>query len=183
MISNILIYRTPLKYGTITGSEGEMWFNSTTSFNVSDQSSGAELFKFFADNTMIEYGLINTESNGSVVMTNHNEGSVQVIKMAKRMNKNGQTITSIVHNHPHNTRPSGFNPDDTHGDKFAVSHFQTSQGKKVEYYVYQPKYGTLVEFDNKMIYGKTPWGAMFSSSSARINPTVKPYPGVGLSPR
>ena len=171
------------KYGTITGSNGEMWFSSTTSFNVNSQSAGAELFKFFADNTMIEYGLINTESNGSIVTTDHKTNKVNALKIAKELDKKGQTITSIVHNHPHNSKPSGFKKDDTHGDKFAVQQFQTSQGHLIDYYVYTPNNGKLIQFDNLRFYGSESWNAVFSTSSSRIYPTVKSHHGVGLSPR
>lgn len=47
-----------------------------TSFSVTSEAAGADLFKFFADNTKIEFGLINTKDNGSLVMTNHKEGQV-----------------------------------------------------------------------------------------------------------
>ena len=171
------------KYGTITGSNGEMWFSSTTSFNVNSQSAGAELFKFFADNTMIEYGLINTESNGSIVMTNHKKGSVQATKMARKMSEEGQKILSIIHNHPSDRGPSGFRTGSTRGDKFSASYLLTSHGHTVEHYVYQPRKGSLVEYDNKMIYGSSSWGTVFTPSSARIYPSIKPHFGIGLPPR
>lgn len=85
-----------------------MVFNQETSFSINNESDGANLFKFFANNTKIEFGLINTQNNGSLVMTNHQEHSIKVSKQAKRLSMNGATVTSIVHNHPNNSYPSGF---------------------------------------------------------------------------
>ena len=166
------------KYGTIKGYK-------KGSDATSSESAGAELFKFFADNTMIEYGLINTESNGSTVMTNHKESSVGASKMAKEMNDDGQKITSIVHNHPHNTNPSGFNKDSKQGDKFSALQLLESQGRLVDRFVYKPKNGSLVSYDNKQIYGNMSWGTVFHPSSERINsyPSTRRFPGVGLPPK
>ncbi len=97
------------------------WFRSATTFSVNSESSGAELFKFFADNTKIEFGLINTQNDGSTVMTNHKEGSVNASATAKTLSDNGKTVTSVVHNHPNNSNPSGFRTGDTSGDKFAAN--------------------------------------------------------------
>ena len=173
------------KYGTIKDFKKANWFRNATSFNVSSESAGAELFKFFADNTMIEYGLINTESNGSTVMTNHEESSVEASKMAKEMDGNGQKITSIVHNHPHNREPSGFIKGNKRGDKFSALQLLTSQGCIVDRYVYKPKDGSLVPYDNKQIYGRMLWGSVFRPSAERLhpNPSTRRFPGVGLPPR
>ena len=173
------------KYGTIQDYKKSTWFRSTTSFNVSSESAGAELFKFFADNTMIEYGLINTESNGSMVMTNHKESSVEASKMAKKMNDDGQKVTSIVHNHPHNSDPSGFNKGSTRGDKFSALLLLKSQGRLVDHYVYTPKDGSLVPYDDTQIYGRVSWGLVFRPSSERIHscPSTRHFSGVGLPPR
>ena len=173
------------KYGTIKGYKKATWFRNATSFNVSSESAGAELFKFFADNTMIEYGLINTESNGSTVMTNHKESSVEASKMAKEMNDNGKKITSIVHGHPNNSDPSGFIDGSKRGDKFSALQLLKSQGRLVDRYVYKPKDGSLVSYDNKQIYGRVSWGLVFRPSSERIHsyPSTRRFPGVGLPPR
>ena len=173
------------KYGTIKGYKKATRHRNTTSFNVSSESAGAELFKFFADNTMIEYGLINTESNGSTVMTNHEENLVKASKMAKEMDDNGERITSIVHNHPHNGEPSGFGKNSKVGDKFSASQLLKSQGCLVSRFVYKPKTGSLVAYDNEQIYGKVLWGLVFHPSSERIHshPSIKRFPGVGLPPR
>ena len=171
------------KYGTITDSKRATLINRAISFSVNSESAGAELFRFFADNTQIEYGLINTENCGSVVMTNHKRSSVSATITAKKMSEGGQIITSIVHNHPGNSDPSGFNKGDKDGDRFAASTFTKSHGRVINYYVYTPKNGKLIQYDEHMIFGGRSWGSVFKPSSARINPSTRSFPGVGLPPR
>ena len=139
------------EYGTITNFEKSGWFSSTTRFAVNSESSGADLFKFFADNTKIEYGLINTQSNGSIVMTNNNESSVRASETAKKLSDRGQTVTSVVHNHPNNSNPSGFRKGDKSGDKYASTLLSNSHGYQVERYVYQPRTGNLIAYDEKIL--------------------------------
>jgi hypothetical protein len=170
------------EYGTVTDSKKAGWFRDATSFSVNSESSGTELFKFFADNTKIEFGLINTMSDGSTVMTNHKEGSVSASATAKKMSDKGQTVTSVVHNHPNNSQPSGFRTGATSGDKFAANLLINSHGYTVERYVYQPKTGNLIMFDEKSIIGPISWRLIFTPSNSRILPVQRPYPGVGLSP-
>jgi len=168
------------EYGTITDSKKSGWFRSATSFAVNSESSGAELFKFFADNTKIEYGLINTQNDGSTVMTNHNETSVSASATAQKMDDKGQTVTSVVHNHPepYGINPSGFRLKDKSGDKFAARMFVPN----VERYVYQN--GKLVAYDGKSVIGTMSWGLVFQPSTARKHPVypIRQYPGVGLPP-
>lgn len=152
-----------------------------TSFSVANEASGAELFKFFADNTKIEYGLINTQNDGSTVMTNHNETSVSASATAQKMADNGQIVTSVIHNHPepYSINPSGFGPKAKDGDKFAARMYVPN----AERYVYQN--GKLVAYDGKSVIGTIiSWGLVFMPSTARKNPVypIRQYPGVGLSP-
>ena len=170
------------EYGTITGSKEAGWFRDATSFGVNSESSGAELFKFFEDNTKIEYGLINTQSDGSTVMTNHKESSVSVSATAKKLSDKGQTVTSVVHNHPNSSNPSGFRKGDTRGDKFAANLLTNSHGYQVERYVYQPRTGNLVAYDEKGIIGSMSWRLIFTPSTARKHTVypIRQYPGVGL---
>ncbi len=129
---------------------------------MNSESRGSELFKFFADNTKIEFGLINTMSDGSTVMTNHKEGSVSASATAKKMSDKGQTVTSVVHNHPNNSQPSGFRTGATSGDKFAANLLINSHGYTVERYVYQPKTGNLIMFDEKSIIGPISWRLIYA---------------------
>ena len=166
------------EYGTITDAQKAGWFRDATSFSVTNETSGASLFKFFADNTKIEFGLINTQNNGSTVMTNHKEGSVNASATAQNLSDKGQTVTSILHNHPNNSQPSGFRTSDTRGDKFAANILPN-----VDRYVYHPRNGALIQYDNNSIYGTTSWGLVFPTSAKRIPIVpVRRYPGVGLPP-
>ncbi|MFR8632528.1 MAG: RHS repeat-associated core domain-containing protein, partial [Barnesiella intestinihominis] len=171
------------EYGTITDFQkaGGLFFKKdATNFSVADEASGASLFKFFADNTKIEFGLINTQSNGSTVMTNHKEGSVKASLTAQQLSDKGQTVTSIIHNHPNSTQPSGFRAGDTSGDKFAANILPN-----VDRYVYQPKNNALVMYDNKSIIGTMSWNMVFSPATI-VAPRLRTphifYPGVGLPP-
>ena len=152
------------EYGVITDSKKAWFFNQETSFSINNESDGANLFKFFANNTKIEFGLINTQNNGSLVMTNHQEHSIKVSKQAKRLSMNGATVTSIVHNHPNNSYPSGFRKKDNHGDKYAAALISNSKGYRVEHYVYQPQKGRLIMYDINKIIGPIPWEYIFSSN-------------------
>ena len=174
------------EYGTISGSKKANLFRDATSFSVTNESAGGELFKFFADNTKIEYGLINTQSDGSAVMTNHKAGSVNATGTALKMSADGMTITSIVHNHPNNSNPSGFGTSDIKGDKSAARVLTNSHGHQVERYVYQSGTNNLVMYNSNRIIGTMSWGKVFSPSNSR-KPTISPlmpyiYPGSGLQP-
>ena len=166
-------------YGTVTDAKKAGWFRDATSFSVTSEAAGADLFKFFADNTKIEFGLINTKDNGSLVMTNHKEGEVSASATAQKLSDKGQTVTSILHNHPNNSKPSGFRTGDTSGDKFAANRYLPN----VDRYVYRPRNGALIMYDNNSIYGATSWGLIFPSSVKRTPVVpVRRYPGVGLPP-
>jgi len=128
----------------------------------------------------IEYGLINTQNDGSTVMTNHNETSVSASATAQKMNDKGQTVTSVVHNHPepYSITPSGFGSKEKSGDKFAASKYVPN----AERYVYQN--GKLVAYDGKSVIGTTSWRLVFRPSTARKHPvySIKQYPGNGFPP-
>jgi len=174
------------EYGTITDSKKAGWFRSATSFSVNSESSGAELFKFLADNAKVEFGLINTENDASTVMTNHMESEANLGSFIEKYKKNSQTITSIIHNHPGNTDPSGFKKDSKSGDRFAEKNIVKYLSYSPELYVYQPGNNSLVMFDNiTQDRARMPWGSLFSPSGARIKPVFPliSYPGVGLPPK
>ena len=168
------------EYGTITNSKKAGLFRSATSFSVTSEAAGADLFKFFANNIKkIEFGLINTKDNGSLVITNHKEGSVEASMTAQKLSDKQQTVTSIVHSHPNNFPPSGFTKGATSGDKFAAYKYLPN----VDRYVYNPSNGVLIQYDNNSIWGTTSWVLVFPLS-VKKNPIVPigRYPGVGLPP-
>jgi RHS repeat-associated protein len=173
------------EYGTITNAKEAGWFRDATSFSVANEASGAELFKFFADNTKIEYGLINTQNDGSTVMTNHEKETVNPWSFIKNYHENGEIITSVTHNHPRNFDPSGFGKNSKRGDKFFAGALIRYLGYSPDNYVYQQKNNNLVLYDNTtQAIGRMSWGLVFGPSTARKNPVypIRQYPGVGLPP-
>ena len=158
------------EHGTIGGSMS--FFGIATGFLAKGESEGAELFRFFADNTKVEFGLINTLNDGSVVMTNHKNDEVKATQTAQIMDANGKTVTSIVHNHLGNATPS---QGARNGDTAAAGTLTTSHGHKIVRYVYQSNSNNLVEYNKngRVGEGTTPWGLVFSPSKSRISTTVK----------
>ncbi len=114
-------------------------------------SDAAKVFNFASDNSAVEFGLINTKHNGSVVLTNHMENKIKTSITAKKMDKEGKIIIEITHSHPHNSDPS--EPDKTNVGKFLKSH-----GQNVGYNVYQP--------GNKMVVGYDENGVIFRMESS-----------------
>ena len=146
-------------YGTITDYKKQGIFNRATSFSVTNETDGADLFNFFSRHTTeTEFGLINTSEHGSTVMTNHLERQVGVTDMAKKM----KTVTSIVHSHHDglDPYPTGFRPRDTDGDRFSVNNF----GSSVKHYVYVPKGNSLIRYDANQYYNFTPWSSVFTNT-------------------
>lgn len=142
-------------YGTFT--------NENNDFSSKDLSSGIELFSFLSKETSVEYGLIVTLDNKSFIHTDNNKNGIAIVPMAMEISKKGETITSIIHSHPNNTIPSGFNPKDTQGDKFTAATFTESHGFSVDNYVYQPKYNRLIQFTkDRIIPGALFWNTVFS---------------------
>ncbi len=132
-----------------------------TGFSISNADSGAEIFQFIADNVSVEMGLITTQDNSSVVMTNHSENQVAVTATAMSMDKKGMAVSTIVHSHPSNSGPSGFNPGDTRGDRAAAARFSSSQGNLTNHFVYQPGNNALILYDSKKVYTSFPFELIF----------------------
>jgi RHS repeat-associated protein len=149
---SVLYKSISFDYGTIVNKDmGSYLFY--TEFNISNNECGIDLFKFLSDNTSVEYGLITTSRNGSVLMTNHKDRTVFVMGTAEEMDKNGLTITSIIHNHPGSDQPSGFRENSTGGDKYAAERLVRSHGNEVQYYVYRPQNGLYQMFNYEHLLG------------------------------
>lgn len=146
------------KYGVITKSSDK---NGTISFEFNQPDAAAESFKFFADNSIVEYGLITTTST-SIVQTQHHKKKVNVVQTVCDLSDNGKIINSIVHNHPNGTAPSGFRKDSKKGDKFTYQTITNITGKAIDNYVYLPRSQVLIPFDDKNIYGAIPWYGVFN---------------------
>ena len=155
--NKLCIKSISFKYGSVKESSINDRLLNQTGFNITDNSMGADLFKFLADNTSVEYGLITTENKGSFLMTNHKEESVYASSYAKKLSNDGAKVTSVSHNHPRGTEPSGFGRRDTHGDKFSARTLKSSHGVDVSYFVYTRKNEKMYRYDYKEKKGVYDW--------------------------
>ena len=108
-------------------------YQTTFSFGNEDVAAGA--FKFLADNSGVEYGLVNSAQKSTIV-TQHLNSSVNVNAIIDAAISNKDFITSIIHNHPGNSGPSGFS--NKQGDKQAFQKIENRLGYEIQAYVYQP---------------------------------------------
>ena len=134
-----------------------------TAFASSSEKSSAGLFKFLADNLGVEFGLITTQKDLNYVVSQHKKSEIALHAIARALDSRGNTITSITHNHPNDSAPSGFGKGDTAGDKFVAQDFPTSHGYSISYYVYNRKFSGLIEYTGTgIIKGIIPWELIFS---------------------
>ena len=132
------------------------------SFSLATEKAGAELFKFFADNTSVEFGFISTQSENSWVFSDQKKNSINIIGPAIAIDKKGEIVTTTIHSHPMNSFPSGYDRDLDESDKRAVSNFEFSHHAQVNHYVYQPLQSVLILYDSKS-YSKfgMPWNTLY----------------------
>ena len=146
-------------YGTVTSTKrsSRLLDRKTTTIKLSSEEAGADLFKFFADNLQIEFGLIKMKKKGAAIVSSHKESEVPVSDEAKKLNREWDShITRIIHNHPGNSGPSGFRPGQTEGDKASAKKML-----KAEHYVYIPSSESLTRYDEKRIYDTKKWDEVF----------------------
>ncbi len=132
------------EYGTFS-------FKDNTFIN-SDENLSAELFKFMADNTVVEIGIITTLDSNSFVFTDSDIKSINLYKRFRQIESNGETVTKLIHSHPRNTIPSGYSKE-SKGDKQVAEKIVYSKNYLVEHYVYGPKDNLLVQYDKDRIIG------------------------------
>ena len=106
-----------------------------TTFSFGNEDVAASAFKFLADNSGVEYGLVNSAQK-STIATQHLNSSVNVNGIIDAAISNKDFITSIIHNHPGNSGPSGFS--NKQGDKQAIQNIENRLGYEMQAYVYQP---------------------------------------------
>ncbi len=131
---------------------------------LSSEEAGADLFKFLADNSDKEFGLITMKNKNSLVMTSHESRNIPISLKAKELDRKWETrVLKIIHNHPHNTPPSGYDRDDAgRGDKAGVGLV-----KNADHYVYQPSMSLLIYYDNNGIKPPIRWETVFPNSVKR----------------
>ena len=142
-------YKTILNYGFVEG--------AGVSFKVNSNYKGNELFKFLADNSKSEIGVVNTLEEVSYVMSDLKTNSVNVTGLAIELDKAGMTVTNILHSHPSNTGASGYNKNDSKGDRFAAMGFPSSHGYVVDHLIYLPKTEDLILFTKDRSGRLTTW--------------------------
>ena len=111
-----------------------------TTFSFRNEEVAASAFKFIADNSGIEYGLVNS-SQKSTIITQHFESKVNVNRIIDAAMSNKEVIKSIIHNHPGNSGPSGFGKKP--GDKQAFQNIENKLGYQIQTYIYQPETESL----------------------------------------
>ena len=140
------------EYGTIKTQQND----STTTLTFSNNQSGAKAFQFLADNSMVEYLLVTTLSDYSVLTTQHNEHKVASKSIIDGIMSQGDVISIMIHNHPNNTNPSGFNSSKATKDKLSAQKIDIYTQMPIEYCVYQPKKQQVVIYDSKKINSNMP---------------------------
>ena len=144
------------KYGAIDIEYLDLNGQPITAYTMQNQQDAADLFKFFADNLNIEFGLILTTKE-SFVMTKHSYKKVPVSWFAQNLDIKNYIITNIIHNHPKNTGPSGFNKDPKTGDAEAAISFNKSHGFIIDRYVYKDKSNSLIKYNEYSIEKELQW--------------------------
>ena len=146
-------------YGNVAAikKQSRFWGRTATSISLSSEEAGADLFKFFADNLTIEFGLITVGPKGAIVVSSHEHSRVPVSEVAKAVNKEWDTVVSkIIHNHPKNSDPS----------KSDIESIRTMP--KAKHFVYLPKTEDLIEYGiswKKEDRETIPWITIFPLTS------------------
>lgn len=131
---------------------------------ISDPAKAKEAFKTIAANTDKEYGLINyNQSNGnsnSAIVSQGETDKVNAGGVADALyDKNGKSVSEIIHNHPNNTTPSGYNRMTgeielpLRGDaKGATSYSRNSRGEFIKWGVYNSAFNSIYRYDAEKVY-------------------------------
>lgn len=101
---------------------------TTFVFEKGRENDAAEVFKFLADNTKVEYGLINTKGEVSTILTDHNEHSVNAYSRLSTTND----VSSFYHNHPGGSLNASGYGDSYRGDRRMAS----SLDSNIDLYLY-----------------------------------------------
>ena len=147
------------EYGTIKTQQND----STTTLTFNTNQDGAKAFQFLADNSIVEYLLVTTLSNYSVLTTEHIKNSVNVLPVVRDILAHKDVISIMIHNHPKNTGPSGFKEDSKNGDKFASIALDKMANNTIEYAVYQSGKKQVVIYDARTIGPMIPANQYFIS--------------------
>ncbi len=125
------------EYGSVTNTYQNEY---QTTFTFGNEDAAANAFKFMADNSGVEYGLVNSSQN-STIITQHLESKVNVNGIIDVAVENNEVIKSVIHNHPKNFGPSGF--FDGTGDGPTLQTIEKQLGYQIAAYIYLPKTSRL----------------------------------------
>ena len=120
-------------------------------FHLVSNQDGSALFKFLADNTDVEFGYIGTNDYLSSVFTDNEENKIDMIKKANGLLSKGNSISIMMHNHPKQTAPSGFNVEMKDGDKRVA---EKMKGKGISFYVYRSLFNAVLPYNDSSCLGK-----------------------------
>ena len=155
------------EYGSVTNTYQD---KNQTTFTFGNEDVAASAFKFMADNSSVEYGLVNSSKN-STITTQHLENKVNVNGIIDVAIENNEKITSIIHNHPSNSGPSGFGRKS--GDKQAIQKIENKLGYNIQSYIYQPMMGKLWFFTPlDRGTGGLDWNVFYPNSVGNISSTT-----------
>ena len=139
-------------YGTIEQQEERKVGDKVkyTWFNVRGDGNGEKLFRFFANNTSVEWSQfmmgIEGDKGLNVISTSHEHDRENAAPfLLDNKLKYGYTIREYIHNHPANTpAPSGLEitkKENIYGDiHFATWIHDYTRNKGTKYYIYTRKY-------------------------------------------
>ena len=84
----------------VTNSSGEV-IGTGDGYKIRTKETAEKLFFFAAEHSKVEVGLIHSQNDGSIIMSNHLADKIAVTATAKMKSDNGSTITDIAHSHPY----------------------------------------------------------------------------------
>ena len=120
-------------------------------FHLVSNQDGSALFKFLADNTDVEFGYIGTNDYLSSVFTDNEVNKIDMIKKANGLLSKGNSISIMMHNHPKQTVPSGFNVEMKDGDKRVA---EKMKGKGISFYVYRSLFNAVLPYNDSSCLDK-----------------------------
>ncbi len=144
----------------IQNTEGETY----QVLEINYQNLAKEAFKGIANNSSVEFGLINYEDsngdNNSAITTKGDEGAVAVSSVAKALyDVGGSAVNEIIHSHPNSTMPSGYDKStgkvksgSPKGDAAGAAQYPTnSKGQTIKRGVYRPAFGIINYYDKNNV--------------------------------
>ena len=131
---------------------------------INDQSKAKDAFKAITESATIEHGLINyTNFEGkekSSIVNQGEEREVGASAVAKALyDKDGNSVSEIIHNHPNSTMPSGYDVmtgevrTPLSGDaKITNMYPLNSKGIPIKRAVYRPIFNKINRYDKDKVY-------------------------------